>query len=115
MKRIDLAGYVLIACAFVLAGLLAVSLQGRMTPSANAELVVSKDSLTLMTARTRSNEESVLVLDNASERLMVYSVDVPRNRIDLAGSLDLRREFARVFEGGAGGGGSSGGSSGGGR
>lgn len=98
-----LACYALIASAFVLAGLLAVSL-GRMEPTADAELVIARDNFTLMTAQTRSGVESLFVLDNQSGRLYIYDLD--RNRELIPGAVtELGPAFDRMNAGAPGGGG----------
>jgi len=90
MKRIELTCYCLLASAFVLAGLLMVQLQNRsVLPAANAEMVLTRGNLTLMTAQTRPNEEAVFVLENSTSTLLVYKIDANRKRIDLARKAEL--------------------------
>jgi hypothetical protein len=85
MRRIELACYALMACALVLAGLLVTRWQERsLLPQAQAEMVVTRDNFTAMTARTRNNEESLFVLENNSQRLLIYSLNLVHNRIELA-------------------------------
>lgn len=94
----------LVASAFVLAGLLAVSL-GRMESTADADMVIARDNFTLMTAQTRSGVESLFVLDNQSGRLYVYDADREGNLVPGA-VADLGQFFSRISTtpGGAGGG-----------
>jgi hypothetical protein len=90
MKRFDFACYSLLASAFVLAAIVLVQLQSRsVLPTANAEMVLNRGNLTLMTAQTRPNEESVFVLENSTSTLLVYKIDVNRKRIDLARKQEL--------------------------
>ena len=103
MNNTRLACYALIASAFVLAGLLAVSI-GRMESVANAELVIARDNFTLMTAQTRSGVESLFVLDNQNGRLYVYDTD-RKGEIVPGASTDLGQVFSRVNSGGGAGGG----------
>lgn len=78
MSRHQLAIYSLTASALILAGLLAVRM-GSFTPEANAELVLSKDSFTIMTARTAANDESLFVLNTQSGQLVVYGTELRGN------------------------------------
>lgn len=90
MKRFELAGYSLLASAFVLAGLLIVQMQNHsVLATANAEMVLNRGNITLMTAKTRPNEEAIFVLENTTAKLLVYRVDAGRKRIDLARSAEL--------------------------
>lgn len=102
MTRIQVACCALLASAFVLAGLLAVSLSGRTESTAQAGLVLNKDSFTLLTAHTRPDEEALFVIDSLNEKLLVYRVDIARNRIELSSVTDLRQMFAGAAGGGAG-------------
>jgi len=90
MKRFEVASLSLLASAFVLAGLLVVQMQNHsVLPSANAEMVLNRGNITLMTAQTRPNEEAVFVLENTTAKLLVYKVDAGKKRIDLAKTSDL--------------------------
>jgi hypothetical protein len=95
MNRTHLACYSMIASAFVLAGLLLVSLPERLVTSAEASLVLNKDTLTLMTARTRPDEEALFVLDGLSEKLLIYRLDIAKKQLELVGAADL----AEIFKG----------------
>jgi hypothetical protein len=102
MNRIQTACYSLIASAFILAGLLIVQLSH--TPNtAEAAMVITRDNFTLLTAKTRSGEESLFIINNITNRLLIYSLDIGRNRMELAGGADLAELFSR----GAGGGGTT--------
>jgi hypothetical protein len=94
MTRIETACYGLIASAFLLAGLLIVQVSS-MPNTAEAGLVITRDDFTLLTARTRTNEESLFVIDNDTSRLLIYRLELARNRIVLAGGADLREIFSR--------------------
>ncbi len=94
MNRIQLACFGLLTSAFVLSGILLSVLPARLEPRANAEsLVVSRDNFTIMTAKTRQNEESLFVLENSSQKMIVYSVDLGRKRIEPSGVADLAKVF----------------------
>ena len=95
--RIQLACVGLTASACVLAGLLAVAVFHR-SQQANAEMVVPRDDFSLMTAQSRDGEEALYLLDNASGQLLVYEIDITRERIELAGSVPL----AQLFQAGGG-------------
>ncbi len=93
MTRTQLACYSLMASAFLLAGLLIVNLPDRLAPQANAAMVLNKDTLTLLTARTRSDEEALFVLDSLNAKLLIYRLDIGKKQIELAGTADLTQLF----------------------
>jgi hypothetical protein len=99
MNRIQVACYCLMASAFVLAGLLVAAVSGGgFTPRAEAGLVVSHTNFTVMTARTRVDEEALFVLENTSGKLLIYSVDVAHNRIALNfPPVDLGQLFTQAL------------------
>ncbi len=105
MTTIEKACYGLIVSAFVMGGLLIVNLQDRVTPQAQANLLLTQNSLTVMTAPTQPSQESLFVLDNISQKLLIYTLDTGRRRMGLQGSLDL----AALFGNQGGGGGQAGG------
>lgn len=94
MNRIQLACYSLIASAIVLVGLLVVSLPRWWSPTAQASLVLGKDTLTLMTAKTRPDEEALFVLDGLNQKLLIYRLDLVKKQLELAGNADLVQLFA---------------------
>ena len=103
MNQIQLACYSLIASACILAALLVVNMENKqILSSADADLVIASQSMTLMTTKTQANEESLFVLDNNSHMLLIYRLDIARDRIDLAGSQDLRKLFEIKAAGSAG-------------
>jgi len=93
MNKTHIACYALITSAFILAALVFALAQDRFGQSAQASLVVNRENVTAMTARTRSNEESLFVLENNSQRLLVYNVDITKKRMELVGGLDLTKVF----------------------
>jgi hypothetical protein len=94
MTRIQVACYSLMASAFVLAGLLVVNLDLGGAP-AQAEMVIARENFTLMTARTRENEESLFVLDNSTGRLLIYSLNAPRRQLQLVANANVGEIFTR--------------------
>jgi hypothetical protein len=107
MKRTELACYALIASAFALGGLLLVQLanRGGFEQQAQAEMAVSRNNITVLTAKTRNAEEALFVLENFSQRMLIFTVDLTKRRLELAYdpiSLD------DLFGGRAGGGGGGG-------
>lgn len=92
MTRIQTACYSLIASAFILTGLLLVQISA-MPNTAEASLVITRDNFTLLTAKTRSNEEALFVINNLTDRLLIYRLDLPRKRIELASAIDLTDIF----------------------
>ena len=105
MTHIETACYALIASAFVLGGILVFSLGAQSGNQAYGDLVIARDNFSLMTTRTSNEEEALFVLDNTSGRLYVYTLDVGRKRLELAGGEDLTRVFqgAQNSDGGSGG------------
>ena len=97
MTRIETACYALIASAFILTGLLIVQVS-HMSNTAEANMVVTRDNFTLLTARTRSGDESLFIINNNTSKLMIYNLDVARKNMELASVTDL----SRIFGGGGG-------------
>ncbi len=98
MNRIETACFGLIASAFILAGLLIVQLSA-MPNTAEASLVITRDNFTLLTARTKNGEESLFIINNMTSRLLIYSLDLGRDSMELVGGAELQS----LFTGGAGG------------
>ena len=98
MNRTQLAGAALTASAMILAGLLIVQMQRHEppTPYAVAEQVINTGAFSLMTAKTRDNEEALFMLDNLNEKLLIYRLDLGRKRLELAGSAEISEIFARL-------------------
>ncbi len=97
MKPTQTACYALIGSAFVLGALLLVNLQDRFSSSAEASLVITRDRFTLMTAKTRANEEALFVIENSSQKLLVYKTDLPRKALVLAAApYPVGEEFAKL-------------------
>lgn len=95
MSRTQLAGSFLLASAFVLGGLLLNRLGGPPAPAAYADQVIQAGSYTFMTARTASDDESLFVVDNFTERLVIIDTDVNKRRIEVLATLDLATERGR--------------------
>lgn len=99
MNRIQLACLSLIASAFLMAGLLVVQLGsngqsiGLNSPAYGSGQVIARDNFTLLTARTRENEDSLFVLESTVGRLLVYRLDATRNRLEVAGGANLADVF----------------------
>jgi hypothetical protein len=114
MSRIQLACYGLIGSAFVLAALLVVRMESKpFLPEASADQVITRGNLTIMTARTSAADESLFVLDNASQRLLIYQTRLQGNRgkIDFVDNISLKQLFGGAA--GAGGAGTNPGNTGG--
>jgi len=93
MGRTEVACYSLMASAFVLAGLWIVNAPERLGATAQASLVVGKETVTLMTARTRPDEEALFVLDSLRGKLLIYRLDLGKKQLELSGSADLKQIF----------------------
>jgi hypothetical protein len=101
MNRIQFACYCLIASAFVLGGLLLVTAQQRL-PTAEAALVVHRDTFTMLTSQARQGDDALFVLDSVNEKLLIYSIRLSgtRGRMSLVQVADLGSFFASLGDGG---------------
>ena len=80
MTCIESARYSLIASACVLAGLLVYSAGGRVLPQAYGGMGLTKGNLTFLTAKSANDEEALFVLDNVSQRLLIYTTSLRGRR-----------------------------------
>ncbi len=94
------ACWCLIASAVVLSGMLITRLTDSVSNDAEAALVIARDNFSLLTARTRSGEESLFILDNRAGALLVYNLNVGRKQLELTNALDLNRLFNESGGGG---------------
>ena len=94
MNRTRLACYSLLASAFVLASILLVRLDTHLTSSAFAGQSVTSGDFTVMTARTKNDDEALFVLDNINARLLIIKTDVNRKRIRVVEIVNLQRELS---------------------
>lgn len=94
MNRTRLACYSLLASAFVLAGILLVRLDTHLTTAAFADQSVTSGDFTVMTARTKSDDEALFVLDNVHARLLIIKADVNRKRLRVVEAVDLQRQLS---------------------
>lgn len=91
----------LTASAVVLAGLLASQLGRRAaTQDASASVVNASPGFTLLSASVRNDEEGLLVIDNASETLLLYTMSNRDRAMLLAGGIPLTRLFEEAADGG---------------
>lgn len=97
--RITLACYGLLASALVLAGLLIVQLQRRqpeLLPAAQANMLLTADQFSFLTARTRNNEDGLFVIDNRERKLLIYRVDTSRRRMEPLQIVDIDQIFRQI-------------------
>jgi hypothetical protein len=95
MKSTQLACYALLASAFILGGLLLTNVKGALlAEQARAHMVINRQNFTVMTTLTRANEEAVFVLNNMTNRLLIYTLNVARNELVLVGNEDMARQFS---------------------
>ena len=96
MNRTQLACYALLASAFVLAAWLIVRAQDRvdLIRPAHAGMAINHDSISVMTGRTGTDEESLFVIDGFNEKLLIYRADITDDKLIFAGSLDLQELFS---------------------
>ncbi|MEX0887411.1 MAG: hypothetical protein WD009_13330 [Phycisphaeraceae bacterium] len=94
MNRTTLAGHALTASAFLLAGLLVLQLaqHGSLETPAHASMVIAQPGYTVMTARTRVDEDSFFALDNRHGTLVIYRLSA-RGELQPATVIDLARVF----------------------
>lgn len=94
MTQMKLTCFGLLASACLLAALLVVQIDDRrLLPGARAEMVVNTTSLTFLTTQTQPGEEALFVLDNTSQKLLIYKTDKSRKRVELAGLEELPKLF----------------------
>lgn len=105
MSPIQAACYSLLASSFLLAGMLVVRLGDGADSTAYGAMVTTQQNVTIMTARTRDEEESLFVLDNPRGALLIYTPNVRRNELNLVQAVPLNQ----IFAGGPGAGGGGGG------
>ena len=97
MTRIQMACYGLMGSAFVIGALLVVQMENKhVLSTAQADQVVFKNNITAMTARTAQSEEGLFILDNASQRLLIYQTTLRGNagEVNLVESIPLNQMFA---------------------
>ena len=100
MNRTTLACYSLLASAFVLAAIVFVQIQSSsILPQAQASMVVSNPPINAMTLKARNGEEFLCILENASQRLLIYRTDVARKQLRLMKNIKLSDAFGRVSGG----------------
>lgn len=93
MGRIQVACYSLFASAFMLAGLLVIQVSDRLETPAEGAMVVTQQHFTMLTAKTRDNEEALFLMDDNSGLLMVYKTEVARNRLSHVATVPIGRLF----------------------
>lgn len=96
MNRITIACYAMIASACVLAGLLTVQIARHAESSAQAEMVVPKGDLTILSTQGVNQDEYVYIFDARSEKLIMY-VQTARGDIEPKGGLDVGDTFAQYY------------------
>jgi hypothetical protein len=100
MNRTTLACYSLLASAFVLAAMLFIQLQNKsLVSEANASMVVNDSPVSAMTLRARNDDEVLCVLENTSQRLLIYNTDISRKQLRLVQNINLATYFGRIAAG----------------
>ena len=102
MNRTQLGCYTLLASAFVLAAMILMQASRLIDDRAHAEMVVNKDSVTMITTQFQTDSEILYILDSRSGRLFAYMLDPNTQVIQPMSTMDLGREFGAAG-GGAGG------------
>lgn len=101
MKTHQTAFWLLTASAIILAAVLIPRVMDRMTSPAHAQMVVTKDNMTVLTARATVDSEVVCVLNSTDEVLIGYITDLSGKTIRPVATLDVGAEFqARMRAGG---------------
>lgn len=96
MNRITIACYAMIASAFMLAGLLTVQIASHAEQTANAEMVIAKGDLTILSTQGVNQDEYVYIFDHRSQKLIMYS-QTARGDIEPLGFLDIGQEFTQRY------------------
>ncbi|MCC7408901.1 MAG: hypothetical protein IT442_12570 [Phycisphaeraceae bacterium] len=97
--RITLACYGLLASALLLAGLLIAQLQRHqpdLLPAAQANMLLTADQYSFLTARTRNNEDGLFVIDNRERKLLIYRIDTSRKRMEPLQIVDIDQIFRQM-------------------
>lgn len=90
MTRIQTACYCLLASAFVLTGVLIVRVDSTSDANtAQADQVIAQPLFSMMTAKTRGDEESLFVLDNRQGALVVYKPNIGREQLEVVTVLSM--------------------------
>ena len=89
MTRLQFMHFALIVSAFVLSAVLI----GRLAPPAQADQVLSREHLTVVTARTSTQDESIFVIDNISGRLIIYRPRIDRKKLEVVAGYRLSDIF----------------------
>ncbi|MAX25633.1 MAG: hypothetical protein CMJ19_14130 [Phycisphaeraceae bacterium] len=71
---------------------------------ANAAMVVNDAPVSAMTLRARNDDEVLCILENTSQRLLIYNTDVSRKQLRLVQNINLAQYFGRINATGGGGG-----------
>lgn len=100
MNRIQTACFCLLASAFVLSAILIVRIDEQAAPNAvHADQVISQPAFTMMTARTRGDqddgEESLFILDNNAGVLVVYLPNVSRKQLEPIAGIKMTEIFGK--------------------
>ena len=94
MNSTKMTCFALLGSACLLAAVLVVQLDDKqILPQANAEMVINSQNMAFLTTSTQPNEEALFVLDNSSQRLLIYTLDLARKRLELSGTQDLKKLF----------------------
>lgn len=97
MNRTTLACYALLASAFVLAALLFTQLQSHsMLSEAQASMVVNDAPVSAMTLKSRNGEEVLCILENTSQKLLIYRTDLTRKQMRLVQNINLANMFGNI-------------------
>jgi hypothetical protein len=94
MNRNPLTGYMLLASAFVLMAMILLQASRLIDDRAHAEMVVNKDSVTMITTRFQGDSEILYILDSRSGRLFAYMLNPNTQVIEPLSTMDLSREFS---------------------
>jgi hypothetical protein len=92
MTRIQTACWALTASAVILSGLLVFAIGSRASNEAQAQLVTTRDNVTVMTADTREGEQALFILDHNLGALLVYRTD-GRDELEPVGILNVNEVF----------------------
>ena len=81
--------FALIACAFVLT----IAVVSKLAPPAAADQVLTRDQLTVLTAQTSANDESLFIIDTISGKMVIYRPRVDRKKLEAVEGIEMRKLF----------------------
>jgi len=92
------AGWMLFTAAIVLTGILLTHVADRGENTANAEMVIDKNTYTVLTAPYNASTEYLYLLDSQTGSLMAYTKRLQNKEIERVDVLDVRGAFDKAMK-----------------